>query len=371
MTKRLKVAIVVGARPNFMKAYPILREMRAYPDDFLPLLVHTGQHYDYEMSKAFFDDLSLPEPDFFLEVGSGSHAEQTAKVMRRLEKVLKEIKPDLTIVVGDVNSTLASAIVASKMFIKVAHIEAGLRSFDRTMPEEINRVVTDQLSDYLFVTEESGVKNLLREGIQEEKIFLVGNVMIDTLINHFERIEASKILNGFSLRKRSYALLTLHRPSNVDNLQKLSELMEAFLEISKKIKIIFPVHPRTMQRLKELKFPDASSIVLTEPLKYTDFVKLEKEALFVLTDSGGIQEETTFLKVPCITLRERTERPITVKIGTNIVVGTNKNNIVETALKIMKGEKKEGEVPPLWDGKASSRIVNILREKKEEIVKGK
>lgn len=359
-----RLLLVVGARPNFMKMSPLYRELLKFPDHFEPLIVHTGQHYDYVMSRAFFDDFELPEPHYYLGVGSDTHARQTAKIMVELESVIEKTSPDLVVVFGDVNSTLAAAVVTSKLQVPLAHVEAGLRSFDRTMPEEINRMVTDILSDFLFTTEESANKNLLREGIMEEKIYFVGNIMIDTLLLYIDKAEETKIMDSLNLKSGGFALLTLHRPSNVDRKEKLQEIMDAILEISNKIPVIFPIHPRTKKNLERfgLYGKYEKGIRLISPLKYTDFLKLEKEALFVMTDSGGIQEETTFLGIPCITIRENTERPVTVDIGTNILAGTDGERILEEANKILNGERKKGKIPPLWDGKTAQRIAGILKE---------
>ena len=361
----IQVLHVVGARPNFMKAAPIVREMAKYPLEFEQLLVHTGQHYDDEMSQVFFDDLGLPQPDVYLGVGSGSHAEQTAKVMLAFEPVLKEQKPDLVLVVGDVNSTLACALVCAKMDVPVAHVEAGLRSFDRTMPEEINRVLTDQIADLLFTTERDADENLRREGVTEEKIHFVGNVMIDTLLRHKERALALDVLGEYGLQPQGYALLTLHRPSNVDVPEVLSGILDALAEIQARLPILFPAHPRTVRRVREFGFEARLAAMpylrVTEPLGYLEFLNLMANARLVLTDSGGIQEETTILGVPCLTLRENTERPVTVTQGTNTVVGSDPQRIVAEALAILDGKGKAGRVPELWDGKAAERIVAILR----------
>lgn len=359
----MKIVNVAGARPNFMKIAPLMEEMAKH-SQIKALLVHTGQHYDREMSKLFFDDLGLPKPDIYLGVGSGSHAQQTAKVMVEFEQVLLKEKPDLVLVVGDVNSTIACSLTAVKMGIKVAHVEAGLRSFDTTMPEEVNRVLTDQISDYLFVTEEDAVENLLREGRPKEKIFFVGNVMIDTLLKNKKKAERSRILHELNLKKNGYAVLTLHRPSNVDAKEVFVNLLNALDGVQKKIKIVFPAHPRTKQRITDFgldkKIAKMKNIVITNPLGYLDFLNLIANSKFVLTDSGGIQEETTVLGIPCITLRENTERPVTVSEGTNVVIGTNKNKIIRESLRIISGKGKEGRTPKFWDGKAAKRIVDIL-----------
>jgi len=361
----LKVLHVVGARPNFMKVAPIMAEMARYPDTFEQILVHTGQHYDDNMSKVFFEDLELPQPDIYLGVGSGSHAQQTARIMLAFEPVLLEHKPDWVIVVGDVNSTLACALVCAKLGIRVAHVEAGLRSFDRTMPEEYNRVLTDQIADLLFTTEWDAVENLRREGVAEEKIHFVGNVMIDTLLRHRERALALDVLGEYGLQPQGYALLTLHRPSNVDVPQVLSGILNALAEIQARLPILFPAHPRTVKRVQEFGFEGRLAAMpglrLTEPLGYLEFLNLMANARLVLTDSGGIQEETTILGVPCLTLRENTERPVTVIQGTNTVVGSDPQRIVAEALAVLDGKGKAGRVPELWDGRAAERIVAILK----------
>ena len=359
----MKIINVVGARPNFMKIAPIIDEMRKH-SKLNSVLVHTGQHYNKEMSKLFFDDLKLPSPDVYLGVGSASHAEQTAKIMVKFEKVLLKEKPDLVIVVGDVNSTIACALTAVKLFIPVAHIEAGLRSFDRTMPEEINRILTDSISDYLFTTCHDANDNLLKEGISKKKIHFVGNVMIDALLKHINKASQSNILDKLDLIPKSYAALTLHRPSNVDDKKVFVEILTAIEEIQKKIKIMLPIHPRTKKKIAEFKLENRikkmKNFIIIEALGYLDFLKLMSDSKFVLTDSGGIQEETTILKTPCVTLRNTTERPITVTKGTNVIVGSDKEKIVKESLKIIRGKEKQGKIPELWDGKAAERIVKII-----------
>jgi UDP-N-acetylglucosamine 2-epimerase (non-hydrolysing) len=370
---KIKIINVVGARPNYMKIAPLIEEMKKYPR-IQSILVHTGQHYDKNMSDLFFDDLELPKPDIFLGVGSASHAEQTAKIMIEFEKVLIKEKPNLTVVVGDVNSTVACALVSVKLGIPVAHVEAGLRSFDRTMPEEINRVLTDAISDYLFITEKDAEINLLKEGRPKNKIFFVGNVMIDTLLKNRQKARKSKILNQLSLEPGNYALLTLHRPSNVDNKLIFKHILFALEEIQRRIKIVYPVHPRTKKMINDFglqrrfSFLNENSsrkcfFITTEPLGYLDFLKLMSEAKLVLTDSGGIQEETTVLGVPCITIRENTERPITVKQGTNVVAGVAKESIVKLALNSLNAKQYKKRIPEKWDGLAAQRIVNILLNK--------
>ncbi|MGE0684433.1 MAG: non-hydrolyzing UDP-N-acetylglucosamine 2-epimerase [Candidatus Binatia bacterium] len=378
----MKIVNIAGARPNFMKVAPLLREMRKYLD-ISPVLVHTGQHYDEKMAGQFFQDLRIPEPDVFLEIGSGSHAYQTAEVMKRLEPVLQEIRPDVVVVVGDVNSTMAAALTAVKFPIPVAHVEAGLRSFDRTMPEEINRLVTDVVSDYLFVSEESGQQNLLREGVDPSKIFLVGNVMIDSLEECRPLWKRSEIWSRFGFKEGEYAVVTLHRPANVDDPETLRGLVEALVEISARLPLLFPMHPRTRARVQEFGLEDSftylslnsvfslrssilgiqhSALYCSEPLGYLDFMSLMAHARLVLTDSGGLQEETTVLGVPCLTLRENTERPVTLTHGTNRLVGTSTARIIEEAIQILETPKSIPIPPPLWDGRASERIVSILRK---------
>jgi len=361
-----RILNVVGARPNFMKIAPIHRLM-LNSEKFQPRLVHTGQHYDAAMSKVFFDELGLPEPDAYLGVGSGSHAYQTAEVMKALEKIMLEERPDLVLVVGDVNSTLAASIVAAKLCIPIAHIEAGLRSGDRTMPEEINRILTDSIADFLFITEKSGVENLKREGIPGEKVFMVGNVMIDSLVMHLKKAQASIILEQLGVGERGYSLATIHRPANVDNPENLQKILTAFHEIQKSIKIIFPIHPRTRKMIQTFGFQNQvdqmQNLKLIDPVGYFDFVKLMEKSRFVLTDSGGIQEETTFLKIPCLTLRENTERPVTIEIGSNMLVGMNPAIIIQQGQQIIAGKWKNSQIPELWDGHAAERIIQILTEK--------
>lgn len=358
----IKSLLVVGARPNFMKAAPICAEMRRRPDEFEVKIVHTGQHYDAAMSDSFFADLGLPEPDFHLGVGSASHAEQTARIILAFEPVLLAEKPDWVIVVGDVNSTVACALVASKLGVKVAHVEAGLRSFDRSMPEEINRVVTDSISDLLFTTEESANENLRREGVAPEKIKFVGNVMIDSLIGNLERAKKSNALSDLNIDPQSYAVLTLHRPSNVDTRETLEPIIDALIEISEKVPIIFPVHPRTRAKMADLGLQDAidgSSLRLIEPLGYLDFLALYSQARFVMTDSGGLQEETTYLGIPCLTIRENTERPVTIDIGTNQLM-RDTASLKPAALDLLDSTPISKMIPPLWDGKVAVRICDVL-----------
>ncbi len=404
----MKVVSVVGARPNFMKIAPLIRAMEKHNAQIETktqnriktqiktetenqaknsenlnldlnlnlnhLLIHTGQHYDYEMSQIFFQDLELPQPDIHLGVGSGTHAEQTGKVMIEVEKVMVDEKPDLVIVVGDLNSTLAAALAAVKLHIPVAHVEAGLRSYDRTMPEEINRLLTAAISDYLFTPSPDANENLSKEGVPQEKIFSVGDVMIDSLLYNKSKAERSPALSQLGLSKQGYALLTLHRPSNVDDRQSLTRIMSALRQIGQRIPVVFPAHPRTQKMLEEFNLnlnpksrsesqsesKSQSNILMIPPLGYLDFINLEMNARFVMTDSGGMQEETTALNIPCLTLRNTTERPITITEGTNTLVWNDTPKIVEEAFKILDGKGKKGKCPQLWDGKAAERIVALL-----------
>jgi UDP-N-acetylglucosamine 2-epimerase (non-hydrolysing) len=362
----MRIVNIVGARPNFMKIAPLLDEMRSRPG-IEPLLVHTGQHYDARMSDQFLEQLGIPEPDLHLGVGSGSHAEQTSQVMIALESALEELRPDLVLVVGDVNSTVAAALVAAKAGIPLAHVEAGLRSFDRRMPEEVNRIVTDVLADYLFVTERSGIENLRNEGIPAERIFLVGNVMIDTLLRNRARAEALDMPGRSGVTAGAYALATMHRPSNVDDPELLAGFLGVFEEVSAKLPILFPLHPRTSNALEKFGLMDRlrglEGVEILEPQGYLEFLGLTSQARLVLTDSGGIQEETTALGVPCLTLRENTERPITVSEGTNRLVGTRPAEILAAVGEVLAGGAGEARRPELWDGRASERIVEILVER--------
>lgn len=361
----MKILSVVGARPNFMKIAPITDELKKMGVQHK--IVHTGQHYDYRMARLFFEDLGLPKPDIDLNVGSGTHAAQTAEVMSRLDPVLVEEAPSLVIVVGDVNSTMAATITAVKRGVPVAHIEAGLRSFDRTMPEEINRMLTDSISDIHFTTEQSANDNLAREGVSADRIEFVGNTMIDTLMKHVKRASSSQILEELAIRSKEYGVATLHRPSNVDTRENLENILGALNEIAADLPIIFPCHPRTRKYIADfglthLVSEDSanrhSGVHMIEPLGYLDFLKLMKEARIVFTDSGGIQEETTVLELPCLTLRENTERPITITAGTNTLVGTDRRKIVtEARRRLDEGSMRLGARPPLWDGHAAERIV--------------
>ena len=359
----MKIISVVGARPNFMKIAPILRELRKYPS-FQSVLVHTGQHYDANMSDVFFRDLQIPEPDIFLNVGSGSHAKQTADIMTGFEQVLLKEKPDLLVVVGDVNSTLACSVTASKMNVKVAHVEAGLRSFDKRMPEEVNRIVTDALSDYLFTTERSGNEHLRNEGKRADQIFFTGNVMIDSLVFVKQRMVESKNVQQLQLTPREYFLVTLHRPSNVDNEESLSKVVRILDALQQRLQVVFPIHPRSLKMIEKFgyqkKIESMPRLKLTDPIGYVDFLNLMSQAKAVISDSGGLQEESTFLGVPCLTMRENTERPVTIDVGTNTLVGLDEEKIYACVEKIMNGTYKKGAIPDLWDGKAAERIVDIL-----------
>ncbi|HJP94858.1 MAG TPA: UDP-N-acetylglucosamine 2-epimerase (non-hydrolyzing) [Pyrinomonadaceae bacterium] len=363
----LKVINVVGARPNFMKVAPIVAAMKRRPTRFQPLVVHTGQHYDSAMSDSFFHDLDLPQPDTHLGVGSASHAAQTAAVMERFEPVVLREKPDWVLVVGDVNSTLACALVCVKLGVKVAHVEAGLRSRDRSMPEEINRLLTDQIADLLFTPSHDADENLLAEGIPRERIRLVGNVMIDSLQKNLETARDLRTREKLGLSGADYALLTLHRPSNVDLRDSFERILAALEVIAQKVPILFPVHPRTRKTIAELglsnRVESIKELRTIDPLGYLDFLNLSSSARLVLTDSGGIQEETTALGIPCLTLRENTERPITVEIGTNVIVGTDTARIIAEATAALNGSAKRAtRQPPLWDGRTSERILNALEE---------
>ena len=356
-----RILHVVGARPNFMKIAPIMREMAKYPDKFEQILVHTGQHYDANMSQIFFDELDMPRPDVNLDVGSGSHAGQTAQIMQRFEPVMLDYKPDWVFVPGDVNSTIACALVAAKLGVKIAHVEAGLRSFDRTMPEEINRLLTDQISDLLLTPSRDADENLLREGIAPEKICFVGNVMIDTLV----RLLPKAIERWPSLREQynldRYILVTLHRPSNVDEPETLTEIMAALMEISRQIPVLFPVHPRTRSRISTLNLNHNNDrLVLTEPMGYLDFLALQMHAALLLTDSGGIQEETTYLGIPCLTARPNTERPVTITHGTNRLVESRRDALIETAEAALQSSGTRESAPELWDGQTAKRIVEKM-----------
>jgi UDP-N-acetylglucosamine 2-epimerase (non-hydrolysing) len=367
----LKVINVVGARPNFMKVAPVVEAMRGRRGEFASVVVHTGQHYDERMSDAFFRDLGLPTPDVHLGVGSASHAQQTALVMQKFEPVVSEHRPDWVVVVGDVNSTLACALVCSKLGVPVAHVEAGLRSRDRTMPEEINRLLTDQLSDLLLTPSADADRNLAGEGIPEERIRLVGNVMIDSLFKQLKRAEASRVREELGVENKDYAVVTLHRPSNVDEPATLRDILNALARVGQHLPVIFPIHPRTRKNLEGFGLGEAAGagVRFVEPLGYLDFLRLYSGARLVLTDSGGIQEETTALGIPCLTLRENTERPVTVELGTNRVVGTDPERIVaEAEAALTKDRQQEPpRVPPLWDGQTAGRILDALLERTREL----
>ena len=363
MTSGLKILNVVGARPNLPKIAPLLREMRLHPE-ITAILVHTGQHYDENLSDIFFRQMGIPAPQVNLEVGSGSHAAQTAEILKRIEPVLEEHWPDVVVVVGDVNSTIAVSLAAAKLGIRVAHVEAGLRSFDRTMPEEINRVLTDAIADHLFVTEEDAITNLMREGRPRDTIFLVGNVMIDSLRHFLPVVQQSSIGAELGLKNGvgwgRFGVLTLHRPSNVDSPDKLNQLLGAVDAVAAEVPVIFPVHPRTHQRIAQAGVRHHPQLRMISPVGYLDFLCLMSKATLVLTDSGGIQEETTALGVPCLTLRENTERPVTISDGTNLLVGADPARIIAAAKDVLAGKGKAGKIPPLWDGHAARRIVEIL-----------
>lgn len=352
----MRICHIVGARPNFMKAAPVYRALRTF-SGVGQFVVHTGQHYDFNMSDIFFQELGMPAPDFNLQAGSGSHAQQTAQIMSSFETVLLRQPADLVVVYGDVNSTVAAALVCSKLLVKVAHVEAGLRSFDRTMPEEINRVITDQIADLLLTPSEDGNRNLAREGVDSSRTLLVGNVMIDTLVSMLPKTRPAVVQD---LPDR-FALVTLHRPSNVDDLAWLACMLETLESIGKDLFIVFPVHPRTRERLATCGAARQDGTVkLLPPLSYLDFLSLQQKATAVITDSGGIQEETTYLGVPCLTVRENTERPITVEKGTNILVGRDIDRLKREIQRILNGHKKEGQIPPLWDGRAAERVANAI-----------
>ncbi len=361
----LKILLIAGARPNFMKVAPIYAEMKRRSGEFVPMIVHTGQHYDAAMSDAFFNDLGMPKPDIYLGVGSGSHAVQTAKIMTEFEPVLLEHQPDWVLVVGDVNSTIACALVSAKLGIKIAHVEAGLRSRDRAMPEEINRILTDSISDLLLTTSQDADANLDQEGIRGDRVRFVGNVMIDSLLEHLKIAESSTVRTNLGIEAGEYAVVTLHRPSNVDEEDVFEGILDALLTVSERLPVIFPVHPRTRAKIAEFGF-DAkiatSDIRLIEPLGYLDFMRLYSGAKLVLTDSGGLQEETTVLGIPCLTLRHNTERPVTIELGTNVLVGTDTAKIMQAANVVLDSGKPRARAgfPPLWDGRAATRICDAL-----------
>ena len=350
----MNVLHIVGARPNFMKVAPVMNALKTR-EHIVQTLVHTGQHYDANMSDVFFAQLGIPAPDVNLAVGSGTHARQTAEIMTRLEPVLLDRKPDLVLVYGDVNSTVAAALVCAKLGVRVGHVEAGLRSFDRTMPEEINRLVTDQLADLLFTPSEDGDFNLRKEGIPAEKIFRVGNVMIDSLVKLLPAAQRQK-QNGLP---QSFALVTLHRPANVDDGAILKRILQSLLEVSQDISVVFPAHPRTRKRIADFGL-HAGQLRVLDPLSYLEFLGMQSRATVVITDSGGIQEETTYLGIPCLTLRENTERPVTVSLGTNVLVGGDPDKLRAELSRVLAGQAKKGTIPPLWDGHAGERIAALL-----------
>ncbi len=355
----MQIMHIVGARPNFMKLAPVWRALQQRPA-VQQSIVHTGQHYDANMSDVFFEEMGLPKPDVNLEVGSGSHAAQTGLVMMRFEEIVMKRSVDLVVVYGDVNSTVAASLVCAKLGIRVAHVEAGLRSRDRTMPEEINRLVTDQLADLLFTPSQDGDANLIQEGIGAEKIHFVGNVMIDTLMRLLPRAEETAIFQNLGIEKKNYIAVTLHRPSNVDDDRYLGSVLESLTRIAKRCPVVFPIHPRTRQRLKDKNLLEQSGIRWLEPVGYLDFLALQKYARAVITDSGGIQEETTYLGVPCITVRENTERPVTVTLGTNVLVGRDMIKLEAELENVFSGKAKKGQIPPLWDGHAGDRIADVI-----------
>ncbi|MEZ4475012.1 MAG: UDP-N-acetylglucosamine 2-epimerase (non-hydrolyzing) [bacterium] len=359
----MRILNVVGARPNFMKIAPLMQAWRAHPQ-VEPLLLHTGQHYDHSMSDLFFEELGIPRPDINLEVRGGSHAYQHAEVIRAFEPVCQQLKPDLLVVVGDVNSTVSCALVAAKLGVRVAHVEAGLRSFERTMPEEINRILTDQIADLLFVSEESGLINLAREGLDHEGVHFVGNVMIDSLLRHLPRAEQSPVLEDLGLTAGTYGVLTLHRPANVDDPAVLGRLLEVLARVHAEVPLVFPAHPRTLDRLEKFglraKLDAFKGLRIVEPMGYFDFLKLVGKSRIILTDSGGIQEETTVLRVPCVTLRETTERPSTCIVGTNRLAGTDPARIWADFEVAMATDPKAYGIPAKWDGKAAERIAAII-----------
>lgn len=376
MTKNaFRIMNIVGARPNMMKVAPLVAEMRCH-QELEPVLVHTGQHYDYSMSQIFFDQLNIPEPDYNLEVGSGSHHSQTSEIIRRFGDLVQQDRPDMVLVVGDVNSTIACALVAAKEAIPIVHVEAGLRSFDRAMPEEINRILTDSISDLLFTTEESGNRNLADEGVSSDKVFFVGNLMIDSLVGSIDAARRSPLMNKLGLHKQGYVVLTLHRPSNVDDPLRLTRTLEALAEVAGILPVVFPVHPRTQQKIVASGFSGTTAwdgqsamgrhgIWTMPPASYIDFLGLVDGAAMVITDSGGIQEESTYLGVPCLTYRNNTERPVTVTMGTNRLIGADPDAIVRSASEVLddlipRNGITDHVLPPLWDGKAASRVGRVL-----------
>lgn len=364
------IYLVAGARPNFMKIAPIVRALQAY-GGLAFKIIHTGQHYDRDMNDVFFEELGIPEPDVFMSAGGGSHSQQTSKIMIAFEELCQIKRPDAVLVVGDVNSTLACSIVSKKLNIPVAHVEAGLRSGDMTMPEEINRLVTDSISDWFFVTEPSGITHLKREGKSDSEVHYVGHVMVDNLLFQAKKLantdtssfETNSFKTTHVLREKQYGVITLHRPSNVDNVKMMTRICKALKEIANELPLIFPVHPRTQANLDKFNIDLGPNITIVGPQAYMAFLNLWKDAAVVLTDSGGLQEETTALGIPCITIRENTERPITVEEGSNVLVGTDPIRIIDEVRKILRGEGKQGRRPNMWDGKAAERIVKVLAKK--------
>ncbi len=361
-----RIILVAGARPNFMKVAPLWWLMSRFPADFEPIIVHTGQHYDYKMSKAFFEDLNLPEPHYFLGVGSGTHAGQTGKIMIEFEEVIRNEHPDLIVVFGDVNSTLACSVTAKKLLIPVAHVEAGLRSNDMSMPEEINRKVTDAISDILFTPSRDGDENLIHEGVEKSRIYFVGNIMIDSLVSILKRMDQSnedEVIHKFGLEKNNFILVTLHRPFNVDDVSNLRRIMTFLRGLSVRIPVIFPIHPRTRKAIDGscMDFVSNGKFQMVDPLRYKEFIALEKNPKFVLTDSGGIQEETTYLNIPCLTLRPNTERPVTIQEGTNELASLG--DVEEKARSILVGKFKHGRTPEGWDGNTATRIIEVLKKR--------
>lgn len=360
----MKILNIVGARPNFMKVAPLHRAFQQR-SRIESKIVHTGQHYDAKMSDVFFNQLELPEPHYFLGIGGGSHTQQTAKIMMEFEKVVEAEQPDLVLVVGDVNSTIACALVASKMHVPIAHVEAGLRSGDRRMPEEINRILTDSISDMLFVTEQAGIDNLRREGVPDSKVFMVGNCMIDSLVHYRQKAQALEVMTPLGVTKGDYVLMTMHRPANVDTAEGLSNILQIIQNTGQYRKVLFPIHPRTRNNIERFGLNDRllslQNLILTEPQGYLEFLNLMENAALVVTDSGGIQEETTYLQAPCLTFRDSTERPVTVELGTNqLLADLNPDTVHQKVVEILEGRAKKGIVPPLWDGRAAERIADIL-----------
>lgn len=360
----MKILNIVGARPNFMKVAPLHRAFQQR-SRIVSKIVHTGQHYDAKMSDVFFNQLELPEPHYFLGIGGGSHTQQTAKIMMEFEKVVEAEQPDLVLVVGDVNSTIACALVASKMHVPIAHVEAGLRSGDRRMPEEINRILTDSISDMLFVTEQAGIDNLRREGVPDSKVFMVGNCMIDSLVHYRQKAQALEVMTPLGVTKGDYVLMTMHRPANVDTAEGLSNILQIIQNTGQYRKVLFPIHPRTRNNIERFGLNDRllslQNLILTEPQGYLEFLNLMENAALVVTDSGGIQEETTYLQAPCLTFRDSTERPVTVELGTNqLLADLNPDTVHQKVVEILEGRAKKGIVPPLWDGRAAERIADIL-----------